>query len=246
MWVRGLAELANGLTNLLYPHSCLICGAGEPHDAAFRHGLCSSCHAAVTADTAERCPRCAATVGPHTDVSAGCPACRDLSVGFETAVRLGPYEGRLREAILRMKSAGGEPLAEMLGRVFAERHLAAFKSAGIDLVVPVPLHWRRRWVRGYNQAEAVARELARLPGLPLLAGCLRRVSSTAQHAQPSATARRENIRGAFRHNPRASVASRTVLLVDDVMTTGSTVGEAARVLKQAGAAKVVVAVLARR
>jgi ComF family protein len=151
----------------------------------------------------------------------------------------------LREAILRTKSSAGEPLAEMLGRVLAERIAAATQAAGIDLVVPIPLHWRRRWVRRYNQAEAVARELAGSLGIPLLTACLRRVTTTVQHAQPSATARRDNVRGAFRHNPRASVASRKVLLVDDVMTTGSTADEAARELKRAGSVTVVAAVLAR-
>jgi ComF family protein len=186
------------------------------------------------------------TVGPHTDVSNGCASCRNQSLGFDAALRLGPYDGRLSDAVLRMKHAPGEPVAESFGRLFAERHGAAMKAAGIDLVVPVPLHWLRRWSRGYNQAEAIGREIAAAAELEFSPGCLRRVKSASQHAQPSATARRENIRGAFRHRPRASVSSRTVLLVDDVMTTGGTAGEAARILKEAGAEKVIAAVLARR
>jgi len=133
----------------------------------------------------------------------------------------------------------------MLGRIQAERKADVLQAAGVQAVVPVPLHWRRRWARGYNQAEAVARELATSLGVPLGAGWLRRVKPASQHAQPSASAREANIRGAFRCRPRASLTGRTVLLVDDVMTTGSTVGEAARMLRQAGAGRVVVAVLAR-
>lgn len=144
-----------------------------------------------------------------------------------------------------MKSGSGEALAEMLGRIQAEQNAAHLQAAGIQAVVPVPLHWRRRWTRGYNQAEAVARELAGTLGVVFGAGWLRRVKPATQHAQPSASAREANIRGAFRCRPRASLAGRTVLLVDDVMTTGSTVGEAARMLRQAGAGGVVVAVLAR-
>ncbi len=179
-------------------------------------------------------------------MSEGCPACRDRGFRFDATIRLGPYDGRLRDAVLRMKSAPGEALAEMAGRLLADERRDALKAAGVGVVVPVPLHWRRRWARGYNQAEAIARELAARLGLPCLPRALRRVWPAPQQAQPSATARRENVRGAFRVAPRASGPGRAVLLVDDVMTTGSTAGEAARVLKEAGAAKVVVAVLARR
>jgi len=134
----------------------------------------------------------------------------------------------------------------MLGRTLAETRGEAVKAAGVDVVVPVPLHWRTGWSRGYNQAAAVAREVATSRGLGFLPRCLKRVKLAAQHAQPSAAARRESIKGAFRSRPRASVRGRNVLVVDDVMTTGSTADEAARVLKAAGAARVVVAVLARR
>jgi ComF family protein len=178
-------------------------------------------------------------------VTAGCPACRDRTFAFTRAVRLGPYVGKLRDGILRTKSGAGEAVAEMLGRVFAEERASWLKAAGVGVVVPVPLHWRTRWRRGYNQAEAIARELAVALGCDFRPGWLRRVKPAAQHAQPSATARQENIRGAFRCGPRARLASNVVLVVDDVMTTGSTAGEAARTLRAAGAAEVVVAVLAR-
>ena len=100
--------------------------------------------------------------------------------------------------------------------------------------------------RGHNQAEAVAREIAAGLGRPCEPGWLRRVTAATQHAQSTASARRENVRGAFLVTPRAKPAGRTVLLVDDVMTTGSTLSEAAGVLKAAGAGKVVAAFLARR
>jgi ComF family protein len=179
-------------------------------------------------------------------VADGCPACRDQAFAFERAFRLGPYDGRLREGVLRIKSSAGEPLAEMFGRVVAEVIGPRLLMGRVEVVVPVPLHWRRRWARGYNQAEAIARELAGAVGAPHEPGWLRRVRPVAQQLQPSAAARRENVRGAFRATAGARAAGRRVLLVDDVMTTGSTAGEAARVLRAAGAAGVVVAVLARR
>lgn len=242
---RGFfADLGRGLVHLFYPNACLICDAPDlVRD--FRHGLCTACFPAVTADPLDTCPRCASTVGPFADVSDGCPACRERSPGFERAVRLGRYDGRLREAVLRMKTSSGEALAEMMGRVMLGCRGGELRAVGATDVVPVPLHWRRRWGRGYNQAEAVARELAAGLGAAHRPGWVRRVRPAVQQAQPSATARRENVRGAFALARRASPAGRVVLVVDDVLTTGSTAGEVARVVRAAGAKTVAVAVLAR-
>lgn len=240
-----IAELTRGIAHLLFPNSCLLCDTPEPEDAPLRHGFCSACHSSLTVEPYATCPRCVATLGPHTDTTHGCPACRNRGFKFDSAIRLGPYAGVLQEAILRTKHAPGEGIAEMLGRTFVEERVTDFRDAGIDLVVPVPLHWRSRWRRGFNQAERIADEIAVELGVPCRAGALRRVKATAQHAQSSASARWENIRGAFEAAPRARVAGKSVLLVDDVMTTGATMGEAARVLKAAGAARVVAAALAR-
>ena len=247
MWSRALSELARGVARLIYPNTCLVCDAPEVSPDDFRHGLCKDCLRSVTNDPFPACPWCAATVGLHTDTRDGCGACRGASLGVRGVIRLGPYNGRLRDAVLRMKSAGGEGLAELMGRVFWEAACDRLGTMGVDVVVPVPLHWWRRWGRGFNQSAAVARELASGLNVPCVSGFLRRVRYTPQQVQPTASARRENVRGAFRAKSRASLAARTVLLVDDVMTTGSTLGEAARVLQeQAGAARVVGAVLARQ
>ena len=148
--------------------------------------------------------------------------------------------------MLRTKFLAGEGLADLLGRLFAENRGSQLRPAEIDLVAPVPLHWWRKWVRGYNQAEAVARELAAGLCVPFVPNLLHRVRWTTQQVQPTREARRENVKGAFRVRWCARVTARTVLLVDDVMTTGSTLGEAARVLRAAGADRIVVAVLARK
>lgn len=245
MWLRGLAELVRGVAQLALPNACLVCAAPQGDRADFRHGLCNDCRRVVAHDPHPACPRCAATVGPHSDVTDGCAACRSRPLGFDAAFRLGPYDGRLRAAILRMKSVAGEGLAESLGRVFAETLGPRLRDAGIAAVVPVPLHWRRWWWRGYNQAEAVAREVAGDLGVEFAPRALRRARHTPQQVQPSAAARAENVRAAFRPRAAARLAGRTVLLVDDVMTTGSTAGEAARTLRAAGVTRVVVGVLAR-
>jgi ComF family protein len=246
MRVRALTDFLSGVSRLLVPNACLVCDTAEADGADFRHGLCDDCHRAVTDDPHPACPWCAATVGPHADTADGCLACRGRGFAYDAAVRLGPYDGRLRDAVLRMKSASGEGLAEMMGRVLADAAGDRLRAEGVGLVVPVPLHWRRRWARGYDQAAALGRELAAALGVPFGPRALRRVRHVAQHGQPSASARRENMKGVFAANPGASLAGRTVLLVDDVMTTGATAAEAARVLRAAGAGRVAVAVLARR
>jgi ComF family protein len=243
---RTVAEFVYNALDLIYPHACLICDAPESGATASRHGLCIECQRAVTTDPFPVCPWCAQTVGPHTDTSAGCVACRGLSLGFDAAFRLGPYEGKLRDAVLRMKVLAGEGLADLLGRAFAECRGDALRDAGVEMVTPVPLHWWRKWQRGYNQSEAVGRELAASLGAEFAPKLLRRVRWTPKQAQSTREERRENVKGAFHTHRSANIAGKTVLLVDDVMTTGSTLGEAARVLRAAGAGRVVAAVLARR
>lgn len=240
----AVAGLARHLGRLLYPETCLICDAGAA-ETPFRHGLCDECFRSVTADTLPACPRCAQTVGPHSDTSDGCPECRGRAPGFDAALRLGPYGGKLRAAVLRTKALAGEGLADLLGRVFAECRGDQLRAAGVEVVAPIPLHWWRKWTRGYNQAEAVARELAAGLGAAFEPNLLRRVRQTKHQAELSLTERRENLRGAFRVRRSARIAGKTVLIVDDVMTTGSTLGEAARTVRAGGAGRVVVAVLAR-
>jgi ComF family protein len=201
---------------------------------------------ALTEDANFTCPRCSSTVGEHADVSAGCPRCRGDRFHFESAGRLGPYDGVLREAVLAMKRRPGETLAECLGRLWARHHADRFRALGVRVVIPVPLHWWRRFRRGYNQAESLAAAIAGQLGVDHRPGWLRRRRPTASQAQLPESTRRTNVRGAFRPGRGARLAGLTVLLVDDVLTTGSTASEAARALKEGGAAAVHVAVLAHR
>ncbi len=243
--LRAVTELTRNIAQLIYPNTCLICDAREGDSGMHRHGLCTECHHAVAVDPFPTCPWCAQTVGPHTNTANGCVECRGESHSFDAAVRLGPYAGKLRTAVLRTKVLAGEGLADLLGRTFAEHRGTNLAAQSIDVVAPVPLYWWRKWTRGYNQSAAVARELAAGLNVPFEPHLLYRIRHTTQHVQSSRTARQENIRGAFRLRLGARVTAQTILLVDDVMTTGSTASEAARVLRAAGADRVVVAVLAR-
>ena len=138
-----------------------------------------------------------------------------------------------------MRTLAG-PLGELLVRAVA-------RDEAYDLVTAVPLHWRRRWQRGFNQAELLAREIARRCGVPFV-HTLRRLQATRAQAGLSNTARRRNVAAAFvcrRAASKGLLSGRRVLLIDDVMTTGSTAAACARTLKAAGAARVALLTVAR-
>jgi ComF family protein len=176
------------------------------------------------------------------DASGRCALCRAGVRGFDAAYCFGSYEGTLRQLIHLYKYGRiqtlSRPLAELLAAALPldERY---------DIVTAVPLHWRKHWQRGFNQSELLARAIARRRGIPF-ARVLGRTRFTLTQAGLSNTARRKNVAAAFRCR-RASKAlpGKRVLLIDDVMTTGSTAASCARVLKQAGAARVTLATVAR-
>lgn len=235
-------ELAQGLLQLIYPLTCAVCARAQE---AGGEAICASCRSVLVADPYPSCLRCGSIVGPFTESEEGCPRCREHHLHFERALRLGPYEGLLRDVVLRLKHSSGEMLGEIVGRFWAEHAEAQLRLLDADLVVPVPLHWWRRWRRGYNQSEILARAIAGRLDVPCRPRWLRRIRSTPRQVLQSPTDRWQNMRDAFCARATAELRGRCVLLVDDVLTTGATCSEAARALRAAGARRVVVAVLAK-
>lgn len=170
-----------------------------------------------------------------------CALCRNGLRGFDAAYCFGSYEGILREWIHLYKYGRVKTMAQPLGDLLAE---AVPSGEPFDAIVPVPLHWLRRWRRGFNQSELLARGLARRLRIPMLPA-LRRTRATGIQAGLSNTARRRNVARAFRCRRAGAVAGKRVLLIDDVMTTGSTAAACALALKRAGAARVVLVTVAR-
>jgi ComF family protein len=165
-----------------------------------------------------------------------CGRCVQSRPAFAGARSLYLYQGTVREAVHALKynhlSALARPMAEMMA-VYLEA-----EALPVDLVVPVPLFGRRQRLRGYNQSALLARELARLGGLPLAErGLARRRDTPPQARSVDAEARRRNVAGAFAADGRR-VEGRRVLLVDDVMTTGATLDACAQALRQVGVASV--------
>jgi ComF family protein len=235
-------DLLNGLTQLVYPNTCWVCTNFMPESQ--KH-VCSICLPRLTIDPYPTCPRCSSTVGPHLALDDGCPDCRDVSFAFAGAFRMAPYEGLLRDVILRMKHRSGEDLAEVVGVLWAARLAPRLLPLGPDVLIPIPLHWTRRWQRGFNQSEILAAGLAKELGKPCWKRALRRVRRTEmQTAQPSGSARRENVKHAFETRRGHELKDKTILLVDDVLTTGATANEAARALAVHKPKSIHVAVLA--
>ncbi len=167
-------------------------------------------------------------------------------MGFDRAIALGPYQGPIRSLCLSLKHERNAWIARWLGELVVEGKLDELKVEASEgaWVVPVPLHWRSRLRRGYNQAEALAVGLARPLDLPVKP-ILRRVLATPKLALMGRTERAEVMKRAFQARAVPGLKGRTVFLVDDILTSGATSGEASRALKRAGAKRVVVVVVAR-
>lgn len=170
--------------------------------------------------------------------------CRSGLRGFDAAYCFGSYEGVLRQLIHLYKYGRVQTLV----RPLADLMMAAFPhDERFDAIVPVPLHWRRRWQRGFNQSELLAHAVSRRTGIPMLQALLR-IRPTAVQAGLSNTSRRRNVARAFRCRRRLSdrsIVGRRILLIDDVMTTGSTAAACAVALKRRGAARVALLTAAR-
>lgn len=175
-----------------------------------------------------------------------CDACQELRPLFDKAVAYSAYDGELRELVHLLKYEQVLPAANALGEMLAAA-IVKLELADPVLVVPVPLHSSKNRQRGFNQAEMIARAaLKRMPeSFALESKVLTRVRPTVSQIGLTRPQRRENMRGAFKVVHPNKVSGRSVLLVDDVLTTGTTASECARVLRKAGAEKVWVATVAR-
>jgi ComF family protein len=215
----------------LFAHSltaCVLCGApGSP--------LCAGCAADLPA-LGTACERCAQPL----PVPGTCGHCLRSPPPFDRTRALFRYGSPLSELVLRLKFQGALHLAPLLGRLLAAQLATVVPRP--DVIIPVPLHPARLTTRGYNQALELGRPLARALDVPLASGLCRRVRDTAPQSTLDPDRRRRNVRGAFM--VEGEVPPHVVIL-DDVITTGATLSELARVLRRAGAQRVEAWALAR-
>jgi ComF family protein len=225
------------LLDLVYQPQCAACGAPAA-------SLCAPCAASLV-ELGPACPRCAEP-SPASRPGATCVACGTAPPRVARTLAPWRFGGQLASAIRRLKFTGRAHVARDLAPLWAPA-LAAAVAERDALVVPVPLHWRRRAQRGYDHAWLLALHACALAGLPRPVPALRRTRHADAQSTLPAAARHANVRGAFavRRGAVPRLAGRAVVLVDDVITTGATMAAAARALLDAGAASVTAVALAR-
>ena len=237
----GLYAAANAALDLLLPPRCLACNAGVDRQGA----LCAGCWSRLQFIGAPHCDSCGLPFDFDPGALSRCGGCLRRSPPFDRARAALVYDDASRPLLLGFKHADRIHAAPPFGRWLSRA--AADLLTDTELIVPVPLHRWRLLRRRYNQAALLAQALGRVQDLPVAADLLIRRRATPSQAGRSRLARMRNVRGAFAIRPGrgAAVVGRRVLLVDDVLTTGATVMECAKVLKRSGAHAVDVVTLAR-
>jgi len=243
----AVSAAAGVLGDLVLPRGCAACESPEVSAG----GLCAACNISLLGLVSlSYCPRCGSTIGPNIPIrDDGCPGCPGTLPRFARVFRLGPYTDPLRSVIRELKYRRRDTMRRRLGAMLGKAvsaGIAGDDESGFDLVMPVAMHWRRRLVRGWDHARTLARAAGRELGLPV-GSDLYRMRNTPPQVHLPRSQRIENVRGAFAVTPRAAraLAGSHILLVDDVTTTGATANEATRTLLRAGAARVVLAVVAK-
>ena len=225
---------------LLWPAVCINCRVSISETD---NNLCRNCWDwLLTSTGADYCRRCGRDAGRFALLAGTCPDCQGKEVRFDRIARAGIYEHTLRKMILSFKN-GRTELDSVLVFLGNSALQGGGFSSDVELFVPVPLHWTRRVIRGYNQSHVLARKLKR-DTAKISTDLIRIRRTKAQPAMVSPAARKKNVAGAFAVRYRHKFEGRKICLVDDIKTTGATLNECAKTLKQAGASKVFALVLA--
>lgn len=244
VWGRISGTLAgmSGLLDWLYPPVCVHCGASLlGYSGSY---LCTECESKLSWLGHGCCRHCGAG---WDGVSEGVPKCSRCPRGdddFTRAVGVVSYKSPARELVHDFKYKGNQGLANTLYPQMLRRLTEAGFPEKYDIILPVPLHKQRLKLRGYNQSALLAKAIATATSSQYSHTALLRIRHTTAQALVAPRDRKENIAGAFQIG-NYNFAGKTVLLVDDVLTTGSTAGECCRVMREAGANRIYVAVWAR-
>ena len=237
---QGVKFAFDGLNQLFWPAVCINCheniGEGD-------NNLCKNCWSELLECMGgDYCPRCGRDASRFAIVAGKCPDCQGKEFHFDKIARGGVYAQSLEKMVLAFKNSHTE-LDLVLGFLADSALQGSSFSNDVELFVPVPLHWTRRLVRGYNQSLVIAKRLKHL--IAKISTDLVRIRRTkSQPAMASPAARAKNVADAFAVRKGHNFAGRAICLVDDIKTTGATLNECAKTLKEAGASKVFALVLA--
>lgn len=238
-----LRDTVSGLQDLMFPRSCAACDAPVIKDSG---ALCWDCVTGFKTITAPFCKRCGDPIEGISSDGFNCSLCRRRPPAFDLARSVFRHRGSLKSAIQHFKYSGRTELAATLAQYLHACVGAHYDKIQFDTVLPVPLHATRQRERTYNQSALLARHLSSLMGLAYRPhGILYRERNTPTQTGLNANQRSQNVLDAFRVKDASWVRGATVLLVDDVMTTGATASAAAAALQHAGAVGVYVVTVSR-
>lgn len=237
---QSIAAIAKNFMNLLYPMRCYSCG--KDLGALDEYGVCEACVSRIKKNPAPYCRLCGR---PMEKISCLCAECKKTAPHFDRAYSAYLYEGVLKELIHKFKYNGKIRLSRLLSRQMAE----FIEDNGnilkdVDLITCVPLQNSRLRERGFNQSRILAVDISGRAGIPFADTLEKRVSTRHQN-ELSRDDRLANLKDAFAIRAKSDVYGLAVLLIDDVMTTGATLSECSKVLRDAGAGEVRCLTLAR-
>lgn len=254
--------LSRSVLGLVFPPKCAVCldEITAPQSVANKGGIstlveewiCEPCMSRLARYDLAACTLCAmplpTSAAPANDSAVpqvGCVHCSQEKLSFAEARTLGVYQTDLRTAVLQVKQLAHEPLAHALGRLLAQQIQHHPYSKPIDAIVPVPMHWLKRVTRGTNPAESIAQGVAAALKVPCFNDWLYLTRQVEKQGLLPPDKRRKNMRNAMASPAGLQLNDATVLIVDDVLTTGATASDAARALRAAGASTVFTSALAR-
>lgn len=222
-------KFAENILKLFYPDVCVFCGKISAE------GICAACRSKVSYIEEPRCKRCGKPI--RYEEQEYCHDCKAAGFSYEQGKSLWLHKAPVSTSLYQFKYKNrrsfGEVYAEELYRKFARM----LRIWGIDLIVPIPIHAKKRRQRGYNQAEIIAKYLGDKTGIPVNVKALKRVRDTKPQKELTGKERKKNLQNAFAQG-KGNVRGKRILLIDDIYTTGITIEESAKVLRRHGAQKV--------
>ena len=220
--LQAVREIVYSLRDFLFPPVCPSCEGNLQADEI----ICSSCYDKLAAETFSYSP-----------------SVRIIGNTAEVSVLL-PYDSMCRRIVHALKYHGVASIGSVMGKLMAQKTLKDFSVSGSAILIPVPLHPDKLLERGYNQSEYLARGFSSFSGHKIKTGILKRIKYTETQTHLSPDERSENVRNAFVFTGKSSLSEQDIILIDDVMTTGSTLASCVRTLVNGGAEKILVSVMA--
>lgn len=233
--LNAINDYVQALLDVFYPRTCLYCRSNINYHC--EQYICGNCRKNIPFVNERHCSRCGSVLGQYSVTSEvkGCAFCRSEHLYHDSLTAIAYYDGAIKVLIHKYKYERQRFLYKAIGDFLRTNKKLAELMREIDIVVPVPLYWRKKLQRGFNQSELIAREIHRAFLTPFSVNNLIRIKNTTSQTRLSKNKRYSNVQKAFFVKNPAIMKGKRVLLVDDVLTTGLTMRECAKKLKETGA-----------